>query len=186
MADQGAFQRAVQQVGALRDACNAMRDNCHLFRDNVNTHTDQLRGVVATMGTIRGNIAEIIGLMRERMDAAAAAAAGFTQEDAAAAVQGALQGANLNLEGLEDANAALGAEVQNAATALADINQLVAAADPRGGVQRGGWTPNPPACRGCCGRGTRRNKKTGKCHVRRKKKSKRKKRRRGGKRRRHR
>ena len=60
-----------------------------------------------------------------------------------------------------------------------DFENTNKAAEDAVGV-RGGWTPQPPKCRGCCGRGTKRHKKSGKCVG----KKKRRKSRRGRRRRR--
>ena len=194
------FTEAVNGITTLRTRCEAMRDQCDGFRQAVSAQTLRLAAGVVRLPDVAEVIAANVEFARDQLDRCRAALAGASRgqrswEEAAGLVNAELSGADIALNGVDEARDALVEQVDDtlaAITGLADANpdtrneQARAGAEAgsageaawtgragqgggrrRGGRRRrrGGYTPTPCHKR-CCGTGTRLNKKKTKCVAR--------------------
>ena len=192
-----AYEAALEQVSTMKITCQTMRDNADAFKLAVQAETNKLRECTARLTQVKTNIDINVQRLRQRL-AACQAALKAAQDgigtldpaDVAARIGGLLEGFNGELDGLDTAAADLDEAATDACNAVEAMEGETISQDAglrehqQGGRRRhrrsGGWTPQPPKCRGCCGRGTKRHKKSGKCVG----KKKRRKSRRGRRRRR--
>ena len=176
------FTQAVQGITDFRGRCETINADCNAFRGAVELETARLARVVGALPDVAQTIATNVQFLRGQLAACKAAAVGarsglISYEEAAQRVNASLDGANIAVDGLDDAQAALTTQVDGAieqVRALQDANQDMRAARGVGCVQaggrkrsrrrrrRGGYTPDPCHKR-CCGTGTRFSKKRKKC-----------------------
>lgn len=171
------FTQAVQGITDFRGRCETINADCNAFRNAVELEAARLeRGVGALPALIRV-IADNIQFLRGQLGACQAAAAGaqrglITYEEAARRVNASLDGADIAVDGLEDAQANLTTQVDGAIQqirALQEANNVDLRQQHQQNAQgggrrrrRGGYTPDPCHKR-CCGTGTRFSKKRKKC-----------------------
>ena len=185
-----AYIAALDLVKEMRETCETMRNEAVRFRDNVEVRTIQLRGCTDRLNVVKGDIANNIQGLRQQLTACQTALQAAQEgigtlnpADVAANLNNLLEGFDAQLDGLDEANNQLGTEVDRA---CGEVDALVNDYPPaprlgQGGGRRsyrGGWTPQPPKCRRCCGRGTKRHKKSGKCVGKKKRRKSRRRRRR--------
>ena len=191
-----AYEAALEQVSTMKTTCQTMRNNADAFKLAVQAETTKLRECTARLTQVKTNIDSNVQRLRQRLGACQAALKAaqdgigtLDPADVAARIGALLEGFNGELDGLDTAAADLDEAATDACDAVEAMEGETISQDPglreyqQGGrrrVRRGGWTPQPPKCRGCCGRGTKRHKKSGKCVG----KKKRRKSRRGRRRRR--
>jgi len=192
------FTEAVNGITTLRTRCEAMRDQCDGFRQAVSAQTLRLAAGVGRLPDVAEVIAANVEFARDQLARCRAALAGASRgqrswEEAAGLVNAELAGADIALNGVDEARDALVEQVDDtlaAITGLADANpdtrneqaRVGAAAGSAGEAawrgragqgggrrrrrrRRGGYTPTPCHKR-CCGTGTRLNKKKTKCVAR--------------------
>ena len=185
MADE--FTQAVQGITDFRGRCETINADCNAFRNAVELETVRLARVVGALPDVAETIATNVQFLRVQLAACKAAAVGarsglISYEEAAQRVNASLDGANIAVDGLDNAQTALTTQVNGAieqVRALQEANQDLRAERGVGGVprrpqaggrkplrrrrrRRGGYTPDPCHKR-CCGTGTRFSKKRKKC-----------------------
>jgi len=179
------FTQAVQGITDFRGRCETINADCNAFRNAVELETARLARVVGALPGVTQTIADNVQFLRGQLAACKAAAVGarsglISYEEAAQRVNASLDGADIAVDGLDDAQAELTTQVDGTieqVRVLQDANQDMRAELQRdtqaGGRRRGrrrrrkgGYTPTPCHKR-CCGTGTRLNKKKTKCVARR-------------------
>ena len=179
------FTQAVQGITDFRGRCETINADCNAFRNAVEMETARLARVVGALPGVTQTIADNVQFLRGQLAACKAAAVGarsglISYEEAAQRVNASLDGADIAVDGLDDAQAELTTQVDGTieqVRVLQDANQDMRAELQRdtqaGGRRRGrrrrrkgGYTPTPCHKR-CCGTGTRLNKKKTKCVARR-------------------
>ena len=178
------FTQAIQGINDFRGRCETINTDCNAFRNAVEMEAARLeRGVGALPALIRV-IADNIQFLRVQLGGCQAAARGarsgeISYEEAARRVNESLDGADIAVEGLDDAQRNLTTQVDGAIQQIralqeannVDLRQQHEQNAQGGGRRRGrrgrrrrrgGYTPDPCHKR-CCGTGTRFSKKRKKC-----------------------
>ena len=125
------FAQAVAGITELRGRCETIQNDCNAFRGAVELETARLARVVGALPDVAQTIATNVQFLRGQLAACKAAAAGarsglISYEEAAQRVNASLEGADIAVDGLDDAQAALTTQVDGAieqVRALQEANQ---------------------------------------------------------------